>query len=82
MSQKDLASLRSQLASLYLRVAETLDESADLADQHAERCRGAGRAQLMEVELENARRARAAAQRGRAAASHLKIPHVGAGSPP
>jgi ElaB/YqjD/DUF883 family membrane-anchored ribosome-binding protein len=74
MSQTDGAALRLRLASLYLRVAETLEESADLADRHAQRCRGDGRAQLMEVEMENARKARAAAQRSRAVAWHLKIP--------
>ncbi len=57
--------------ALYLRVAKTLERSAELAEQHAERCRSNGQRQSAAIELERAQRARAAAQRGRAVASQL-----------
>jgi hypothetical protein len=71
LSDGELSALKSDLAGLYRRVAETLEQSAQLADRHAQRCRTAGRMQLVDIELENARRARAAALRGRAAAERL-----------
>jgi hypothetical protein len=67
----DLPLLRSQLAALYLQVAATLDESAQLAEGHAERCRTRGRSAHAAAEMETARKARAAARRGRAAAADL-----------
>jgi hypothetical protein len=56
---------RSQLAALYIRVAETLERSAQLAEEHAERERRNGRWDSAGIELERARRAREAARRGR-----------------
>ena len=44
------------LAALYLRVATTLERSADLAEQHAARLTGNGRDELANVELEGAAR--------------------------
>jgi len=64
---------RLELAALYSRVADTLERSAQLADEHAERERNSGRGASAEVELERARRARAAACRGRELASRLKM---------
>jgi phosphate uptake regulator len=55
---------RSDLAALYLWVAETLEESADLAEQHAERYRLNGRSDA--TEMASAKRAREAARRARA----------------
>ena len=66
-----LSVLRSRLAELFLRVADTLDESAQLAEGHARRCQTAGRGEFVDAELESAKKARAAALRGRAASSYL-----------
>jgi hypothetical protein len=63
---------RSELAALYRRVADTLERSAELSERHADRKRGTGRAPSADIELERAKRARAAAQRGRALAARLK----------
>jgi hypothetical protein len=60
------------LAALYNRVADTLERSAELAEHHAARERGGGRAHSADIELERAERARAAAQRGRALAARLQ----------
>lgn len=58
-------SRRRSLVALYLRVATTLERSADLAEQHAARVSGKGQDQLAAVELERAGRARAAARGSR-----------------
>jgi hypothetical protein len=63
-SELDLPHRRS-LAALYLRVADTLERSAGLAEEHAARVAGRGEEQLARAELERARRARAAARRSR-----------------
>jgi hypothetical protein len=60
------------LAALYLRVADTLERSAELAEEHATRERKKGRRDSEGVKLDRARRAREAARRGRALASRLK----------
>ena len=52
--------------ALYLRAANALERSALLAEDHAERLRADGRGYLAGPELESAKRARAAAERGRA----------------
>jgi hypothetical protein len=57
------------LAALYERVADSLERSAQLAEQHARRSRDKGKAA---VELERAKQARIAAQRGRALARGLQ----------
>jgi hypothetical protein len=59
------------LAALYMRVADTLEQSAALADQHAQRHREKGKPQAAAIELERAERARRAARRGRALALRL-----------
>jgi hypothetical protein len=59
------------LSALYLRVADTLDRSAELAEHHAERLRSKGQA-LAGLEFERARRARKAARRGRELAARLR----------
>jgi hypothetical protein len=66
------SAIQSRLASLYLRAADSLDTSAQLAEAHAERCQSTGQTDRVDAELQSARRARAAAQRGRAAASDLR----------
>jgi hypothetical protein len=58
-------SRRESLAGLYLRVATTLERSAELAEHHAVRLTGEGQEQLAKAELEQAERARAASRRGR-----------------
>jgi hypothetical protein len=63
--------VRSDLGGLYLRVANTLDQSAQLAEHHAQRERNNGRLHSADLELECAERARAAAQRGRALAAQM-----------
>jgi hypothetical protein len=63
---------RSELAGLYLRVAETLERSARLAEQHAERERIKGRPDGGAVELARAESAREAARRGRELAAQLR----------
>jgi hypothetical protein len=50
-----------ELAALFLRVANTLERSAQLAEDHAERERMGGQVCAVELELERAARARAAA---------------------
>ena len=62
---------RSGLVALYLRVAEALETSAQLAEEHARRERDRGREFSADVELDNAQRAREAARRGRDRASRL-----------
>ena len=64
---------RAQLAALYLRVADTLERSALLAEQHASRLRGEGRKRSSDEELERAQRARKAAERGREHAARLRL---------
>lgn len=63
---------RSELAGLYLRVAGTLERSAQLAEDHAQRERDNGRPHSADLELECAARARAAAQRGRELAAQTR----------
>lgn len=63
---------RSELTALYQRVADTLERSAKLAEQHADREQRNGRRRAADIELERAKRARAAAQRGRGHATRLK----------
>ena len=60
------------LAALYLRVADTLERSAELAEQHAQRCRRDGQRQPAAIEFERARRAGIAAERGRVLAERLR----------
>ncbi len=60
------------LVALYLRVAETLERSAELAEQHAERCRRKGERESAATELACAKRAHTTAQRGRAMALQLQ----------
>jgi hypothetical protein len=55
---------------LYLRVAATLEQSAQLAEQHAKRHLSNGRPDSAAVELERATRAREAARRGCALAAN------------
>jgi hypothetical protein len=62
---------RAELTALYLRVADTLERSAELAELHAIRHQHNGRGWAVAVELERANRAREAARRGRALASRL-----------
>ena len=63
---------RGALAALYLRVATTLERSADLAEQHAARLTGMGEDNRARGELERAEQARAAAQRGRDLAARMQ----------
>ncbi len=63
---------RAKLAELYVRVADALERSGQLAVEHADRNRSDGQMASTEVELERARQARQAAQRGRALASKLR----------
>ena len=65
---------RAALAALYLRVAETLHQSAVLAEQHAKRCRDNGWHQQAAIEFERARRTRIAARRGRDLGLRLGAP--------
>lgn len=60
---------RSDLAALYRRVAATLERSAWLAEQHAERQRAGGRSDATEVA--SAKRAHEAAERARDLASRM-----------
>ena len=62
---------RSDLTTLYRRVADALERSAALSEWHAERELSNGRVHSADVELECARRAREAARRGRALAARL-----------
>ena len=59
------------LAEIYLRVADTLERSAALAELHAQRSRAQGNQQRLAIELQRAERARIAADRGRALAARL-----------
>jgi len=63
---------RAQLAALYLRVADTLERSALLAEHHASHHRSKGRKTSSDEELERAKRAREAAERGREHAARLQ----------
>lgn len=58
--------------ALYLRAARALERSAALAEEHAERLRRIGQGHLVGLELERAKRAREAAERAHALASHLR----------
>ncbi len=60
------------VVALYLRVAGTLERSAELAEDHARRCRDRGQQPSADLERERAKRARMAAQRGRALAQGLQ----------
>ena len=72
-AQRPLASTqRAALATLYLRVANTLERSAELAEQHAQRHRDKGNQHAAGIELERAKRARLAAQRARALTLRLQ----------
>jgi len=62
---------RSESAARYLRVADAPERSAQLAEEHARRERSKGRRDSEGIELSRARRARAAARRGRELASRL-----------
>jgi anti-sigma regulatory factor (Ser/Thr protein kinase) len=62
---------REERAALYRRVAETLERSADLAAQHAERERRQEPQQSVDMELDRAKRAREAASLCRDLCSHL-----------
>ena len=57
---------------MYLRAANALEQSAALAEDHAERLRDTGQGELASLELERAQRAREVAERGRALASRLR----------
>lgn len=63
---------RSELAGLYLRVAETLERSAQLAERHAQHERSNGRLASAAIEMERAERAREGARRGRGRASRVQ----------
>jgi hypothetical protein len=63
-------SARSNMAALYRRVADTLERSAQLAEEHAERDRSEGR--LDAREIASAKRAREAATRARDLASYCE----------
>lgn len=65
-------SRRGALAALYMRVATTLERSADLAEQHAARLARMGEDKRARGELERAEQARAAAQRGRDLAARMQ----------
>jgi hypothetical protein len=56
------------------RVANTLDESAQLAEHHALHASNEGALRAAQLELERASRARAAAQRGRELADRMRAP--------
>ena len=66
------ASRRGTLAALYLRVATTMERSAELAEKHAARLTAMGRHELASAELERADRARAAVRRGRDLAARMQ----------
>jgi hypothetical protein len=63
---------RSELAGLYARVAETLERSAQLAEQHAQHERSKRRLASAAIEVDRAERAREGARRGRALAARLQ----------
>jgi hypothetical protein len=58
--------------ALYLRAANALEKSAELAEEYAERLRRHGTEQLAGLELESAQRAREAAERARERASRFR----------
>jgi hypothetical protein len=60
---------RSEIVVLFLRLADVLERSADLAQRHAERDRGRGRSD--EIELRAASRAREGAARARSIADGM-----------
>jgi hypothetical protein len=60
------------LAGLYARVAETLERSAQLAEQHAQHERSKRRLASAAIEVDRAERAREGARRGRALAARLQ----------
>ena len=60
------------MSALYLRVADTLERSAQLAEAHAERDRTAGR--FGAAEIASVKRAREAATRARDLASYSETP--------
>lgn len=66
----DITNARSDLAALYGKVAATLERSAQLADEHAERQRA--KRQSDATELARAERARAGAKRARDLASECE----------
>jgi predicted nucleic acid-binding protein len=59
-----------QLASVLARTAETLDESARLAEQHAQRCDESDLTETAEGERRGAKRAHEAAAHARAQAEY------------
>jgi hypothetical protein len=59
---------QAALDTLYLQLADTLERTAELAEQHAQRQRETGKPQTVAIELERAERARMAARRARALA--------------
>ena len=65
-------SQRSRIVALYRQAAETLERTAELAEQHATYELRYGRHGSAEIERERARRARAYADRGRELASRLE----------
>ena len=65
--------VRSRLATLYLRVADTLERSVQLAERHAQYEKSRGRTRSAYIELERAKRARAGAQDARALASRQQL---------
>lgn len=71
-SGSDFDVSRRGLSALYLRVAVTLERSADLAEEHAARLSAMGKAELATAELEQAKRTRVAAQRGRDLAARMQ----------
>ena len=65
-------SRRSRIVALYRQVAETLERTAELAEQHATYEQHHRRHRSADIELERAKRARAYADRGRELASRLE----------
>ncbi len=65
-------SRRLRIVALYRRVAETLERTAELAEQHAKYEQHHRRHGSADIELERAKRARAYADRGRELASRLE----------
>lgn len=63
---------KSGLAELYLKVANALERSAQLAEVYAKREEIHGRLRAADFEMERARQARQAASRGRTLARRLR----------
>jgi hypothetical protein len=65
---------RSERSALYRQVADTLERSAELAEQHAgqEQQRGPGHQRAAKIERQRALRAREAVRRARALASRMR----------